>query len=199
MPPGSHWFGGHIAMIRGDFTVILKRLMVDYANAYGQTGFWLVDMPLVSVTDWRDARNILRSEYQTRRMSSSGKYMNMFLGPRNIVVLQGREWKLHRAAIGRSFGAVTVEASKQVVADVTQTMVMSLKTQIQRLSASSSPLVLDIEPLVKMIAVDVFGKTAFSTDLHYCDNLESSPIAEAFDCLSKDSSSRLRSPFLPTN
>jgi cytochrome P450 len=192
MPPGSHWFGGHIAMIRGDFTLNLKRLtpMPTDKQAFGLQ---------IYLTDWRDARTILRSEYQTRLMPLSEKYLNMFIGPRNIGALQGREWKLHRAAIGRSFGAGTVEASKQVVADVTQTIIMSLKTRIQQSSASSTPLVLDIAPLVKMIAVDVFGKTAFSTDLHICESLESSPIAEAFDYLSKDLTSRLRSPFLPTN
>jgi cytochrome P450 family 4 len=199
MPPGSHWFGGHIAMTGGDFTVKMKRLMVDYANVYGQTGFWMFTTPAVSVTDWRDARTILRSEYQRKRFSSYEKHLNMFLGSRNIGVLQGREWKLHRAAIGRSFGAATVEASKQVVADVTQTLVLSLTARIQRSSASSPPLVFDIEPLVKMIAVDVFGKTAFSTDLRCCENLKPSPIAQAFDILSDDLSSRLRSPFRPTN
>jgi hypothetical protein len=40
-------------MIRGNFTVNLKRLMVDFANAYGQTGFWIADMPFISIADWR--------------------------------------------------------------------------------------------------------------------------------------------------
>jgi hypothetical protein len=102
MPPGSHWFGGHIAMIRGDFTLNLKRLMVDHANTYGQTGFWIANIPYISVTDWRDARTILRSEYQTRRMPSSEIFLNMFLGPRNIGALQGREWKLHRVFWSRN-------------------------------------------------------------------------------------------------
>jgi cytochrome P450 len=200
MPPDSHWLEGHVAYTRGDFTINNKRQFVDHANAHGQTGFWLGAMPALSVTDWRDARVILLNEYHRRRIFFYTKHFNMFLGPRNVGILQGREWKFHRAAILRSFGPTTVEASKQTVADVTQTMVRSLTSRVSRsASSSSTPLVLDIEPLVKMIAVDVFGKVAFSTDLLCCENLESSPIAKAFDYLGQDLSIRLRNPFRATN
>jgi len=120
----------------------------------------------------------------------------MFLGSRNIGVLSGREWKLHRSAILRSFSPATVEASRKTIVDVTQKLISSLRKQMNE---SPNGLVRDVEHLMKMITVDVFGRVAFSTDLNCSENLVPSPIAKAFDFLSAELSRRMKNPFQPVD
>jgi len=158
------------------------------------TGLYTV--PALSVTSWQDARAVLRQDYFRRRNPFLERHFNMFLGSRNIGVLSGREWKLHRSAILRSFSPATVEASRKTIVDVTQKLISSLRKQMNE---SPNGLVRDVEHLMKMITVDVFGRVAFSTDLNCSENLVPSPIAKAFDFLSAELSRRMKNPFQPVN
>jgi cytochrome P450 len=202
MPSNSHFLWGHQVFLQNrEFQQNNSIMMVDHGNEYGQTGFWLWNMPAVSITDWRDARAILRHEYQRRRVFFYVKHFNMFLGSRNIGILQGREWKLHRAAVLRSFAPARVKSSKGIIAGVTQTLIQSIRKRLKLsdMASPGTPLVLDIEPIIKMIAIDIFGKVAFSTDLDCSVNLEPSPVAIAFDFLGQDLARRMAAPIQPTN
>ncbi len=58
---------------------------------------------------------------------------------------------------------------------------------------------MDIEPVMKMITMDIFGQTALSCELGCCSSLTLSPLAGAFDFLGNELIRRARNPLLPTN
>lgn len=97
------------------------------------------------------------------------------------------------AAILRVFHSQTTLLNSRVaMVDVAETLVESLKKQPQ-------PVDMDVDPLMKMITMDVFGRTALSYDFQCCKNLQPSAFAEAFEFLGAEAMRRLRNPFLPTN
>lgn len=82
--------------------------------------------------------------------------------------------------------------------EVTETMVSSLRARIKlsETKCYEGP----VEPLMKMITLDVFGKAAFSVDFGCCETLVPSPIASSFSLLSSEVSRRLRTnPIKPSN
>jgi cytochrome P450 len=139
------------------------------------------------VTHWQDVRAILHAEYERRQLPLVTKHLNNFLGAKNIGVLQGREWKVHRAAIVRSFSPAALAKSKGAMIEVTRTLVKSLRERIPVGGAAEY----EVETLMKMITVDVFGLAAFSHRFECCENLTSSPVARSFDFLGKDMARRL--------
>ena len=119
---------------------------------------------------------------------------------KNITLLQGREWKLNRSAIYRSLGPSTLQRSRTAMIHVAKTMVQSLleRMKIQNNNSNTNDtnsVTMDVESLMKMITVDVFGLSALSQDLKCSKNLKSSKIALAFEYLLDDFSHRLSTPF----
>jgi cytochrome P450 len=199
MPPGCHWFYGHLQVLRGtiggeggDFEARMKKTMSDYANENGQTGFWIGDRRCVSVLKWEDARTVLHAEYQRTQVSFIRRHLDMFLGKRSIAVMRGSEWKFHRAVIRKAFAATTLRSSKPAIEQVTTSLVESLKRK--HLPTASSEVILNVESLMKMIAIDVFGKTSLSQDFKCCEQLQHSQVAEAFEVLCTELTKRVRNP-----
>lgn len=195
MPPGSHFILGHMGtrVFGADFRDSLKGMFVDYADEHGVCSFWMAGMKGVSINSWQDARALLQASTERKRLKLIAVHMNNFLGPRNIGVLTGKEWKYHRAAILRVFhSASTLMNSRAAMVNVTQTLVDSIKQK-------SQPLEIDIEPLMKMVTMDVFGRTALSYELGCCESLTLSPLASAFDFLGNELIRRARNPLIPTN
>jgi cytochrome P450 len=204
MPPGCHWFYGHLSALRGttsgdggDFQVTMKQAMSDYANENGQTGFWIGDRRCVSVLKWEDARTVLHAEYQRTQVSFIRRHLDMFLGKRSIGVMKGSEWKFHRAVIRKAFTANTIRSSKPAIEQVTTSLVESLKRK--HLQTASSEVTLDVESLMKMIALDVFGKTSLSQDFNCCEQLQPSQVADAFEVLCTELTKRVRNPLSISN
>jgi cytochrome P450 len=193
MPTGSHWLFGHLSVFGNDFIKVHQKIFYDEADDHGVCSFWLTGNKGVSVTSFQDARAVLQSTVEHTIVPIMTKHFNNFLGERNIGLMNGKEWKYHRSAILRVFHSqTTLVTSRSAMVNVTQTLVDSLKNQPQ-------PLEIDIEPVMKMITMDVFGRTALSYDFCCCKNLEPSPFSVAFDFLGQDFLRRLRSPFIPTN
>jgi cytochrome P450 len=194
MPPNSHWLFGHTLIFpHGLFQD--PGLVVDYTNENGQVGVWLVSRPAIVVTHYEDARAILSAEYARRPPPIVSKHLHFFLGEKNIGLLQGREWKLHRSAVYRSLGPTSLTQSRQAMIDVATTLVTSLKTRMH----SERFVELDVQPLMKMVTIDIFAKTTLSTDLECCLHLTTSPIARAFDFLLQELNLRVASPLNPLN
>lgn len=195
MPPGSHFILGHMGtrVFGADFRDTLKGMFADYADEFGVCSFWMAGMKGISVNSWQDARALLQASTERKRLKLLAVHMNKFLGPRNIGVLRGKEWKYHRAAILRVFhSSSTLINTRPAMIDVTQTLVDSLKQKPQ-------PLEIDIEPVMKMITMDVFGRTALSYELGCCESMTLSPLAGAFDFLGNELIRRARNPLSPAN
>lgn len=190
MPPNSHWFWGH-SLFSNDFRAVHQRMFYDYADEYGVCSFWIMGFKGMSVTQWQDAKAVLQSSFEHPTIQITRKHMDRFLGPRNMLTLTGKEWKFHRSAVLRVFhSSSSLLNSRAAMVDVTQTLVESLLRQHQ-------PLLVDIEPIMKMITMDIFGRTALTHNFASCDNLKPSPMAKAFDYLGQDMVRRLRRPIWP--
>ena len=101
MAKGSHFILGHAGDILStdNFQEAFKRLQVDSANEYGQTGFWMLGLPFLSVNSVQDARTILNSEHERHPPKLFQHFNRNFIGERNLLTINGREWKFHRGEI----------------------------------------------------------------------------------------------------
>lgn len=170
--------------------------ILRYTNEYGQVGIWVL-RPTLLVTHYEDARTVLAAEYFRKTPGLFVKHIKRFLGIKNIGLLEGREWRRHRSAILRSLSPVSVlQAARGIMMDVEQTFAASLTKKISSRD-HLSPLVMEVERLMKMITIDIFSRTNLSVDLGCCRNLEASPIAEAFDFLLDSFKDRLLAPMNP--
>jgi cytochrome P450 len=186
-PPGWHWAGGHLVLMgKSSFQQSITQMCIAHANQYGQTGIWIAQHRGISITSAIDAIAVLHSSDYRAPVRHIRHHLDRFLGSRNIGVLSGREWKYHRAAILRAFSPSEVEHAQQAVMGVCGVMVSSLR--------SVQGQVVDMEPMLKMITIDIFGRSALSRDLQCCATLQPSAIAKAFDLLGQELTKRLYSP-----
>jgi cytochrome P450 len=174
--------------------------ILQYTNEYGQVGIWVL-RPTLMVTHYEDARTVLAAEYHRKSPGLLAKHARKFLGDKNIGLLEGRDWRIHRSAILRSLNPASIlETARGSMIDVAQTFTTSLTQKIfSRDDVSSPSMVLAVEPLMKMITIDIFARTNLSVDLGCCHTLKASPIAEAFDFLLDSFKDRLLSPMHPLN
>ena len=98
MAKGSHFIFGHAGdMLSADnFQEAFKRIEVESANEYGQTGFWVLGLRFLSVNSVQDARTILNSEHERHPPKLFKHFNRNFIGERNLLTINGREWKFHR-------------------------------------------------------------------------------------------------------
>ncbi len=205
MFPSNHFFWGHLRYVfKLDFDSA-TRMADEVSNEYGLLGYWVFGQRSFWATHWEDARAVLLATDFRTLIFIARYHIGMAFGPRNILLLKGRAWKFHRTAILKSLVRITNGTQQQqAVAQVTNTLIASLHRKFQDQSEkiivtatdSSTCLFLemDIEPLMKMVTIDVFGKTALSTNFSCCEHLAPSPLASAFDFVGAELTRRIRSP-----
>ena len=207
MAPRNHWLYGHTRQTHGrdSFPESFLDVFCRHADEHGRTGFWLVHHPCVSLMHIEDARHVLKVEYQRTRVPIVSHYIAKVIGPKNLLFLNGREWKQHRDAVTRTFVHSFLVQSQQDVGHVAQDLIKTLHTRIaahqqaQTSSSNNIPYELDVIPVMKMVTSDVIGKAAFSVDFHCCQTLTSSSIVGAFEYLMNDMTARAEHPLLPWN
>ena len=186
-PPGWHWAAGHLIMLgKSSFQHSLAEISMTHANEYGQTGFWLAQTRAISITNAFDSKAVLHSSNFRSPIRHVRRHMDRFLGSRNIVLLSGKEWKYHRAAILRAFSPTAVEHAQHAVLDLCSVLLTALRPK--------DGTVMNVEPLLKMMTIDIFGRTALSRDLQCCATLQPSNIAKAFDFMGREFTRRLYQP-----
>jgi cytochrome P450 len=197
MPPKSHWLFGHIAYFQGVcFLESFQRVMFDHCDENGRTAFWIGPLKWFSCSHWEDARAVLHAVYERQNLPLLSKHVNMFIGPKQIGFLKGKEWRYHRGALVRSLKPESMRQSKSSMTKIVSTLVASLKKKI----GDEGPVKDNVHKLIKMITIDSFGKAAFMTDFGCCESLTLTPFSKAFDCLMKEFILRLEAPvYVPWN
>src|SRR3569623_457818 len=99
MPPGNTVVLGHIPTILQSTDPGFSQVMRDAADERGRTGFWLRRQPTISLTYWEDARAVLQAESTRLAPRGQRKHVGKVAGKNSILLLNGREWKIHRAAV----------------------------------------------------------------------------------------------------
>lgn len=199
MPPKSHWLFGHMAYFQGVcFLKSFQRAMFDYADENGHTAFWIGPLKFFSPTHWEDVRTILHSVYERENLPFLGKHVRMFIGPKQIGFLKGKEWRYHRGALVRSLKPENMRQSKSSMIKVAAGLVTSLKNKIAQQQGQS--IRENVHDLVKMVTIDGFGKAAFMTDFGCCTSLSLTPFSKAFNLLMQEFILRLEAPvYVPWN
>ncbi|CAB9522770.1 Leukotriene-B(4) omega-hydroxylase 2 [Seminavis robusta] len=197
MPDGSHWFHGHAEKyFNVDFQEGVKHLTTDFANEHGLSGNWLANEPVLCISNYKDARQILMTEYSRREPSLFVHHLRGFCGQRNFLIVNGKEWKAKRDAVTRTFDEDFMKASQVAMKQVTLTLVESLKT---KLSNEGGSIQTDVQPLMKLITLDVFAMMAFGEDLKCCRELVPSKLAQSFDFILAEFARRMAGPLNPAN
>ena len=98
--------------------------------------------------------------------------------------------------INKAFTPVALKAYRDAMTQVTKTVIASIQERI----AQDGSFQMEMEPLMKMITLDVFGLAAFSHDFGCCKDLATTPLTAAFDNLSKDADFRMKNnPISPVH
>lgn len=188
-PPRCHWLFGHLHVFSKNLDEMMQNLSFRYADVSGRACYWLgPSVRAVSVTKPEDVRAVLHSEYMHKLNPLFRKHTLRMFGRKNIISLSGRLWKYERSNIMKSFTPTTLGYSKDAMTKVAGTFVESMKQKL----AGHKSMAFDVEKLMKLITLDVFGIAAFSHPFRSCEALKLSSVAEAFDYVGHDISRRLR-------
>ena len=100
MPEPCHWLHGHAMILpAGDFRDAVHRLMVEFADSNRLCAHWLGNMPVLTIANWKDARQILMTEYSRREMGLLDGHLKQMGGRKNFLITNGKEWKKKRDTI----------------------------------------------------------------------------------------------------
>jgi cytochrome P450 family 709 len=196
MPKGNHPMLGHLLLLAGTTDPSMPDIMSDVDPQTGRIGIWLGNRRALAVTSCQDARAILNAETNKNMPLAYKKHISKIVGDKSILLINGREWKVHRAAIKKAFTSEALESYRAAIRQVTETMVASIQERIERDGSFHC----EMEPLLKMITLDVFGRIAFRYDFGCCRDLKTSPLAAAFDFLGSDADYRMKhNPVKPSH
>ena len=147
----------------------------------------------ISVLNGQDARTVLAASSTKPGHAYVRNHLRRFLGEKSIVALSGKEWKLYRNAVHKSFTPAALEQSQQAMNAVGKTLSDSLLKAIEE--SPNKCLKRTVHPLCKMATMDVFGSAVLGVDFHSCSRLKLPAVAAAFEYLGEEFERRLKSPF----
>ena len=99
MPGSGHLVYGHVPFLHPDFEKAQHWVAVSVANEQGRTGYWHTVKPGISLTHWKDVRQVLMAEEYRETLKVLDKHLKQFLGYNTLLVLFGSVWKQHRSAV----------------------------------------------------------------------------------------------------
>lgn len=224
MPKGNQFLFSNPRSMDDETLERMTKTLLTTSNKQGRLGFWVFHKPALVLTQWQDARTVLLHESARNPNPIIKKMVSSFAGPNMILLLNGREWKTHRAGVSlaffldartpslrhclspaslfviqivKSFTPECLNKSHRVILDVVDTVSKSLK---QRVRQNGGHYGCQIEPISKMITLDAFGLFAMSHDFGSCRTLEPSIQAKAFEFINDDVNFRLSDgPLKPAN
>ena len=156
--PGCNWLLGHSIKTHRPEAFPEGYLSVyrEHADVHGRTGFWLVNSRCLSLMNIQDARHVLKKESYRNQVPIISHYIGKVIGSRNLLFLNGREWKTHRDAVTRTFVHSFLRQSQEDVWQVAQDLIATLQDRIA--SNPKQIFELDMLPVMKMVTSDVIGK-----------------------------------------
>lgn len=192
----SHWLWGH----QKSFAVQpheLSEAFLSNVDENGRQGMWFAIMPCISVTRWQDARAILQVETHRFQVPIFQRVFRQVFGDKNILALNGKEWKYHRAAMMKAFTPSALDSYREAMVHVSDRIVSSLKKRVNEQGGSFQ---MEIETVMKMVTLDVFGAAALGSDFECTSTLTPSHLALTFETIMTDINYRIRTNLLkPTN
>jgi cytochrome P450 len=212
MAEGANFLLGHITLLHGDgdFRTGYKRVYEAPADpSSGICSLWFVTRPTLSVLLSRHVKMVLSTSSYRESNALMDQHNHNFLGPKGLTALNGKQWKVYRSAVHKSFTPSALKQSQRCIHIVGNTLVRSLLEKIRgthdtkSINLSSGSVEGSIReavlPLMKMATIDVFGLAIMDVDFQCCEKLELTPVASAFEFLAEEYTRRLRTPWDPAS
>ncbi|CAB9502005.1 Leukotriene-B(4) omega-hydroxylase 2 [Seminavis robusta] len=195
--PQGHWLLGHLPRMElPDGFQGVKHCCHDYADTKtGLCAIWAATEPVISVLSGKDAKAILMASKTKPDIRIVALHFQKFLGAKNLLSMKGKEWKLYRTAVHKSFTPAMMEQSQQTITKVGNTLSDSLLCALQQQSNNSETIQMEIHPLMKMATSDVFFETMVGIDIQACQKLELPVMATSFEFLAAEFQRRIGDPF----
>jgi cytochrome P450 len=196
MAKDPHFLMGHVLMLDGDgdFRKGQDAVYVDPADPVtGLSGLWLGTNPAVSVLLGSHVKTILNSSSYRESFFLFDHHLNHFLGPKSLASLMGKEWKIYRSAVHKSFTPAALLEAQRGIVRVGNALVESLLKKIG--SSDSSLIQQPLLPLMKMATIDALGLSVLDVHFECCQKLEMAPFASGFEFLIKDYERRMTTPW----
>ena len=202
MIPDSHWLFGHLFwLLRTKSYLEKQQALVDHADQKGRCSVWMGPIPSISLTTTADAKELLW-KFHTRKSVPILKYhFERLVGPKNLFVMNGREWKYNQSALRAALNRLDPFVLQSMTQETTTTLTDNLKAKI--ISNAGNGTFIEIPSIqfyMKMITMDVFGRSAFSHDFGCCSKLDLCAFAGAFEFMEEDIMDRCtKHTILPQN
>ena len=197
--PDPHWLLGHLPELRGHGLVAgYSRTFAEFADPTGLSSSFLLYKPIVSVLLAKDVKAVLFASCFRKETALITRHNVQFLGPKRLTSMMGKEWKLYRTAVHKSFTPSVLQQSQKSIRLVGETLANSLVAGIQASDegAMHHP---SVVRLLKMATIDVFGRAVLGVDFGCCSTLKTSKVGEAFGFLTQEYTRRLQNPLNPFN
>lgn len=211
MADGANFLFGHIICLNGngDFRKGYERVYETPADpTSGICSLWFVSRPTLSILLGKHVKAVLSTSSYRESNPLMDRHNHNFLGPKGLTALNGKQWKLYRSAVHKSFTPSALKQSQRCIHIVGNTLVRSLLQKIQqeehntttiRSVGGEGSITEAVLPLMKMATIDVFGLAIMDVNFQCCEKLELTPVASAFEFLAEEYTRRLKTPWDPAS
>jgi len=202
MLPNSHPIFGHVlaetVSERVEDIPSYSLQLLKKHSLRGLSSLWYGTFPILVIFDPIAAASILQATHFRAVPKIVFKHISMLTSTKNLIILNGREWRLYRSAIHKAMTNACLKGYHQTMVDCTYNLTHALKIKIKK--SGSESMYNDILPLMKMITFDIFFLVSIGMELQSCEKLETCGIAQNFDLLQQDFLRRLfTNPYRPWN
>ncbi len=188
--PNSHPIFGHL--LSENTTTYVDQLDTQKPHKLrehsyrGMSSIWYLNHPILLLFDPNAALAMLQSCSYREMTYVVKKHVTAQIGPKSILLLNGKEWKLNRNAIHKSMTKTCLKDYQTPMVQCSLTMCKSLKTKIANNDNNNNKICEKIQSLMKMVTMDVFFLVAIGMELKSCETLQTSIIAHYFQLNAED-------------
>ena len=186
MLPNSHWLFGHLFWLIKHGFLEKQQVLVDCADEKGRSCTWMGPIRSISLTTPEDARELLWKFHSRNNVPILKYHFERLMGPKNLFMMNGKEWKYYQSALRTALSRLDPFILQTITKETTRKLTENIKAKIADSIDTKSIEIPSIQSLMKMITMDVFGRTAFSHDFECCSKLELCAFAKAYEFMEKD-------------
>lgn len=186
IPKHSHWLFGHLFWLIKQGYLEKQQALVEYADEKGRSCIWMGPLPSISVTTPQDAKELLWKFHSRHNVPVFKHHFERLAGPKNLFMMNGKEWKYYQSALRTALSRLDPFVLQTITKETTRTLTENIKAKIAKSNNATFMEIPSIQSLMKMITMDVFGRSAFSHDFECCSKLELCAFAKAYEFMEKD-------------